>query len=127
MPNQPTALQIRERAERRMQELGHVRPQPGDASFEAKQRLYDERFDRQLQDAEIHLTRVHAVEQQREDAAAALERQRLNDQVAQLRVNFLAQPGATLNDFERALPELLAESRKQATLAGDTEHQRAIA
>jgi len=45
---------------------------------------------------------------------------------AELRAAYLSQPGTTEADFERALPALLDAKRMQATLAGDTERQRAM-
>ncbi len=55
------------------------------------------------------------------EAAETAKRQENDDQALaaitdRLRRDFMAQPGATIKDFEAALPELLAEHRKQAVL-----------
>ena len=55
------------------------------------------------------------------DAANA---QLLEAETAMLRDRYLAQPGATEDGFEAALPDLLEERRRRAALDGMTERER---
>ncbi len=125
MATKPTTAEIRTRAERRMRELGYPKPKEGDLSFDIKQRVWDERFAKQLNESALFLTRVYESEQTREDNTAARDQAAYDAQVEQLRTNFMGQPGTTSQDFERALPRLLERQREEATLGGITELERA--
>lgn len=125
MATKPTTEQIEARANRRMRELGYRKPEPGAPSYEPKLRLWDERFARQVTDAELHLTHAYEIDQRREGEAADRNQAAYDAQVEQLRTNFMAQPGTTPQDFERALPRLLERQREEATLAGITELEQA--
>jgi hypothetical protein len=120
MPKQPTALQIRERAERRCAELGITEPSPGDPSFEAKQRLYDERFDRQLADAEGALTRAFELEAERKAKRDQAAQRAQDAHVDQLRRAYMEMPGATVAGFKRALPDLFEQQWRDAALSGQS-------
>ncbi|MBA3276698.1 MAG: hypothetical protein H0T72_12980, partial [Chloroflexia bacterium] len=67
MATKPTTAQIRDRAERRMHELGDPKPQEGEPSYETKRRIWDERFAKQLTDSELFLTHAYEIDQRRED------------------------------------------------------------
>jgi len=125
MATKPTTAQIRDRAERRMHELGDPKPQEGEPSNETKRRIWDERFAKQLTDSELFLTHSYEIDQRREEDQAARDKAALDAQVEKLRTNFMAQPGTTPQDFERALPRLLERQREEATLAGITELEQA--
>jgi len=71
-----------------------------------------------------HMAKLEAEETMQRDEA---EKRALDAQVDQLRRNYLSMPGATEQEFNEVLPDLLREQRKQAALNGNTDFQRQVA
>ncbi len=93
---------------------------------------------RNVADLEQALQRAEANEAAGRRQAQALEaaraaKQQENDDRAlaaitdRLRRDFLTQPGTTLGEFEQALPELLAEDRRQSVLNAPTVREQQLA
>jgi len=93
---------------------------------------------RNVADLEQTLARAEVNEAARTAHLARLEaaetaKQKENDDQAlavitdQLRHDFLAQPGTTESAFEKVLPELLTEHRKQAVLSASAVRERQLA
>ncbi len=66
------------------------------------------------------------------EAARAAKQQENDDRALaaitdRLRRDFLTQPGTTLGEFEQALPELLAEDRRQSVLNARTVREQQLA
>ena len=66
------------------------------------------------------------------EAAETAKRQENDDQALaaitdRLRRDFLTQPGTTLGEFEQALPELLAEDRRQSVLNAPAVREQQLA
>jgi len=127
MTTKPTSAQIREHAEQAMQRFGYAPPQPGVLSYEQRLHVWNERWEKQLHNAELFLNRVYELEAERETKAAQREAQALEDQAAELRTGYMSQPGATLEAFQADLPALLAERRRTAALNGPNERAARIA
>lgn len=126
-PTKPTRAEIEAYADARLREQGHVPPQPGSLSFDTKKDVYDQRRERAIRNAELHLEHIHTLDMARAAATAEREQAELDAAIDHLRLNYLAQPGATEAEFKEVLPDLLREQRKQAALSSDTDFRRQIA
>jgi hypothetical protein len=83
-----------------------------------------ERANTNLAAHNAHLAKLEAAgdaKQQEHDARA------LAAITGQLRTNFMAQPGATLKEFDEILPELLREQRRQAALNAPAVREQQLA
>lgn len=83
-----------------------------------------ERANVNLQAYTERTTRLEAERKAKADEADARALAAITDQ---MRANFLAQPGTTAADFERALPDLLTEHRKAAVLNAPAVREQQLA
>jgi len=71
-----------------------------------------------------HLARLDA---ERKADADAADQRKLNDVTGKLRTAYMMQPGASESEFNRVLPDLLLEQRRQAALGASAEFDRQLA
>ena len=83
-----------------------------------------ERANVNLKAHSAHMAKLEAERTAQRDESA---KRALDAQVDQLRRSYLSMPGATEQEFNEVLPDLLKEQRKQAALSGNTEFQRQLA
>ncbi len=74
-----------------------------------------------------HTNHMAKLEAERTAQRDASDKAALDGVVAGLRSRYLAEPGATEQEFNEVLPDLLKEQRKQAAIGAQTEFDRQVA